>query len=121
MVQATYEGSERRRVPRIELTGAALLASRRDARQALTAVLDNINRLGAGFHAREPLEPGEPVAVTLVFLNQAGEEEKERVPGKIAWVRSYERGALLGVKWDRPVTRSTHSRLGHYLDEIGAE
>jgi len=121
MAQATYEGRERRRLPRIELTGAALLASKRDARQAFTAVLDNINRMGAGFHAKEPLASSEPVTVTLVFLNQAGEEEKERVSGRIAWARDYERGVLLGVMWDQPVTRASHPRLGAYLDETGGD
>ena len=121
MAQAIYEGKERRRLPRIELTGAALLASQRDPRQAFTAVLDNINRMGAGFHSKEPLGPSEPVTVTLVFLNQAGEEEKERVSGKIAWARDYERGVLLGVMWDEPVTRASCPRLGAYLDETGKD
>lgn len=118
MAQATYEGSERRRLPRVQLTGAALLASRRNIRQAFTAVLDNINRMGAGFRAKEPLETTEPVTVTLVFLNQAGEEEKERVCGKIAWARPYERGVMLGVTWDQPVTKAAHPRLSAYLDDL---
>ena len=121
MAEATYEGLERRRLPRVQLTGAALLASRRNVHQALTAVLDNINRMGAGFHAKEPLEIAEPVMVTLVFLNQAGEEEKERVSGKIAWGRPHKRGIMLGVKWDQPVTKSSHPSLYAYLGDTGQE
>jgi hypothetical protein len=113
----TYKGAERRRLPRLQLTGAALLASCRGTQPAMTAVLDNVNRLGAGFHAKEMLKPNEAVAVTLVFLNEAGEEEKERVLGKVAWAQTYERGSLIGVRWDQPVTKATHACLGTYLEQ----
>jgi hypothetical protein len=83
----------------------------------MTAVLDNVNHLGAGFHAKELLKPNEAVVVTLVFLNEAGEEEKERLLGKIAWAQACERGSLIGVKWDQPVTKGTHVCLGSYLEE----
>jgi len=117
MAQTAYTGSERRRSPRIQLTGAALLVSRREAGRAFTAVLDNVNRLGAGFQAKESLTPGEPVTVSVAFLSPQGEDEKETLAGRVAWVRPWERGFLMGVVWDRAVARAANPRLASYLED----
>jgi hypothetical protein len=84
---------------------------------AFTAVLDNVNRLGAGFHTKEPVNINEALTVTLVFLNQQGQEEKEHFSGRVAWARPYEKGFLIGVMWDQAVTAHTHSRLTAYLND----
>lgn len=117
MEETAYKGSERRRLPRIQLTGAALLASRREPGRAFTAVLDNVNRLGAGFQAKESLTPGEPVTVSLAFLNQQGDDEKETLVGRIAWAKPGERGFLMGVVWDRAVAKTANPFLASYLED----
>ena len=117
MAQATYTGDERRRTPRVQLTGAALLASRREPGRAFTAVLDNVNRLGGGFQAKESLTPGEQVTVSLVFLSQRGEDEKETLAGRVAWVKPWERGFFIGVVWDRAVSKAANPCLASYLED----
>jgi len=117
MAQAAYSGAERRRSPRVQLTGAALLASRREAGRAFTAVLDNVNRLGAGFQAKEAFTPGERVTVSVAFLSPQGEDEKETLAGRVAWVKSWERGFLMGVVWDRAVAKAANPRLASYLED----
>lgn len=117
MAEAVYRGAERRRMPRVQLTGAALVASRRDPGRAFMAVLDNVNRMGAGFQAKEALEPGEAVSVSLAFVSPRDEDEKETLAGRVAWVRSWERGFLMGVIWDGLVSRAANPRLSAYLDD----
>ena len=117
MAQASYTGSERRRSPRVQLTGAALLASRREPGRAFTAVLDNVNRLGAGFQAKESLASGEPVTVSLAFLSQQGDDEKETLAGRVAWVKPWERGFFIGVVWDRAVSKAANPCLASYLED----
>jgi hypothetical protein len=104
-------------MPRVQLTGAALLASRRNPGRAFTAVLDNVNRMGAGFQAKEALEPGEAVSVSLAFVSPRDEDEKETLAGRVAWVRPWERGFLMGVIWDGLVSRAANPRLSAYLDD----
>jgi hypothetical protein len=117
MAESVYRGAERRRSPRVQLTGAALLASRRDPGRAFTAVLDNVNRMGAGFQAKEALDAGEGVTVSLAFVSPQDEDEKETLTGRVAWVKPWERGFLMGVVWDRTVSQGKNPRLASYLDD----
>ena len=117
MAIATGGGDERRRHPRVRLTGAALLAPRQDSGRAFTAVLDNVNHIGAGFQAKESLSSGAPLTVTLAFLNQQGEDEKETLKGRVAWVKPWPKGFLIGVIWDQPVTKEHNCHLAAYLEE----
>jgi hypothetical protein len=86
--------------------------------RALTAVLDNANRLGAGLHAKEPVEVNEAVTVTFAFLDQHGKEQQEKVPGRVAWIKPWEKGFLIGVVWDQIVTSEKNPWLFLYLDEM---
>jgi hypothetical protein len=103
---------------RVQLTGAALVASRRDPGRAFTAVLDNVNRMGAGFQAKESLDPGEAVMISLAFVSPQDEDEKETLAGRVAWVRPWERGFLMGVIWDGLVSQARNPRLSAYLDDM---
>jgi hypothetical protein len=107
---------ERRRHLRITLVGAALFAPRSNAR-AMTAVVDNANRMGAGLHARESLPIHEPVTVSIAFLDQHGKAQQEKLPGTVAWVKPWEKGFLIGVVWDEVVTKEKNRYLAAYLEE----
>jgi hypothetical protein len=118
MEQATKR-DERRRHGRVTLVGPALISSSgRENRPPLTAVLDNANRIGAGLHAKEGLKVNETVSVSIAFLDQEGDEQQEKLTGTVAWVKPWERGYLIGVVWDQPVTRERNRWLHSYLCEI---
>jgi len=107
---------ERRRLARITLVGAALFAPRSNTR-AITAVVDNVNRLGAGLHAKESLPVRELVMVSMAFLDQHGREQQEKLPGRVAWTKPWEKGHLIGVVWDEPVTKDKNRYLAAYIEE----
>ena len=108
---------DRRRQNRVTLIGPALITSRSRPERALTAVLDNANRLGAGLHARESLEMNDGVSVTIAFLDQEGDEQQEKLTGTVAWVKPWERGYLIGVVWDQIVTKERNRWLFSYLND----
>lgn len=108
---------DRRRYSRVTLTGPALIVPRSRPDRSLTAVLNNANRIGAGFHAKEPLTVNEAVTVSIAFLDQEGDEQQEKLDGSVAWVKPWERGYLIGIVWDQIVTREKNRWLYSYLNE----
>jgi len=117
-MEAPGQSDDRRRQLRTTLIGSALISRGRGAGRALTAVLDNANRLGAGLHAKEPVEVQEAVTVTFAFLDQHGKEQQEKVSGRVSWVKPWEKGFLIGVVWDQTVTSEKNPWLFLYLDEM---
>jgi hypothetical protein len=116
-MEPTAKPDDRRRQKRVTLIGPALISSLRRPDHPLTAVLDNANRLGAGLHAREPLEIHDTVSVSIAFLDQEGDEQQEKLSGTVAWVKPWEKGYLIGVVWDQMVTKERHRWLHSYLNE----
>jgi PilZ domain-containing protein len=112
----TEKPDERRRLSRITLVGAALFA-RSHAQRAIIAVVDNVNRLGLGLHAKESLPVQETVTVSIAFLDQHGREQQEKLPGRVAWIKPWEKGFLIGVVWDEPVTKEKNRYLAAYIEE----
>ncbi len=108
---------DRRRSVRVRLTGAALISRAAGKQGAIPAVLDNVNRIGAGLHAKQQLKSDEPVTVALAFLDQEGSEQQEKLAGKVAWTKTWEKGFLIGVVWDHVVTKERNRWLYLYLDE----
>ena len=109
--------SERRKFVRATLVGSALVAPK-DGRRACTAVLDNVNKIGAGLHIRESLEPNDKVTVSLAFLDSEQVEQQEKLEGSVAWVKPWKnKGFLIGVVWDDIVTKERNRWLYYYLEE----
>lgn len=108
---------DRRRSVRVRLTGAALISRQAGKDGAVPAVLDNVNRIGAGLHSKQQLKSNEPVTVALAFLDQEGNEQQEKLAGKVAWTKNWEKGYLIGVVWDHVVTKERNRWLWLYLDE----
>ncbi len=108
--------SERRRLVRATLVGSALLTPKGGG-PAVTAVLDNVNKLGAGLHTKAKVAPKDPVTVTLAFLDHLGGEQLEKLAGTVSWVKNWEKGYLVGVVWDEVITQEGHRWLWYYLDE----
>jgi hypothetical protein len=109
--------TERRRMVRATLVGSALVSPKSGAK-AITAVLDNVNRVGAGLHAKEKLAMTEGVTVSLAFLDSDGVEQQEKLDGTVAWVKPWEKGFLIGVVWNEVVTKERNKWLYYYLEEI---
>ena len=107
---------ERRKFIRAILVGSALVSPKTGAK-AITAVLDNVNRVGAGLHAKDRLSIGEKVTVSLAFLDSEQAEQQEKLEGTVAWVKPWEKGFLIGVTWDEVVTKEKNRWLFYYLDE----
>ena len=80
--------NERRKFVRATLVGSALVSPKSGAK-AITAVLDNVNRVGAGLHTKEQLAMAQPVTVSLAFLDSDGAEQMEKLDGKVAWVKPW--------------------------------
>lgn len=108
--------NERRKLVRATLVGSALVSPKSGAK-AITAVLDNVNRVGAGLHAKEKLMNGEKVTVSLAFLDADRVEQQEKLDGTVAWVKPWEKGHLIGVVWDEVVTKEKNKWLYYYLEE----
>jgi len=107
---------ERRKFIRAILVGSALVSPKTGAK-AITAVLDNVNRVGAGLHAKDRLSMGEKVTVSLAFLDSERAEQQEKLDGTVAWVKPWEKGFLIGVTWDEVVTKEKNRWLYYYLEE----
>ena len=108
--------NERRRFVRATLVGSALISPKSGAK-AITAVLDNVNRVGAGLHTKEKLAMALPVTVSIAFLDSDRAEQMEKLDGNVAWVKSWEKGFLIGVVWDELVTKEKNRWLYYYLEE----
>lgn len=108
--------NERRKLVRATLVGSALVSPKNGAK-AITAVLDNVNRVGAGLHAKEKLERAEKVTVSLAFLDADRVDQQEKLDGTVAWVKTWEKGYLIGVVWDELVTKEKNKWLYYYLEE----
>lgn len=108
--------NERRKFVRATLVGSALISPKSGAK-AITAVLDNVNRVGAGLHTKEKLAMALPVTVSLAFLDSDRAEQMEKLDGRVAWVKPWEKGFLIGVVWDELVTKEKHRWLYYYLEE----
>jgi PilZ domain-containing protein len=108
--------TERRRMVRATLVGSALVSPKSGAK-AITAVLDNVNRVGAGLHAKEKLAITEGVTVSLAFLDPDRVEQQEKLDGTVAWVKPWEKGFLIGVVWNEVVTKEKNKWLYYYLEE----
>lgn len=116
-MEATSKAGERRRQLRTMLVGSVLIMPAGRADRALTAVLDNANRVGAGLHAKQSLEIGEAVTVSLAFLDHQGNDQQEKLKGTVAWIKPWEKGYLIGVVWDEIVTKEKNRYLYSYLEE----
>ncbi|MCG3776403.1 MAG: hypothetical protein JW395_3260 [Nitrospira sp.] len=108
--------NERRKFVRATLVGSALI-SPKSGGKAITAVLDNVNRVGAGLHTKEKLTMAQPVTVSLAFLDSDRVDQMERLDGKVAWMKPWEKGFLIGVIWDELVTKEKNRWLYYYLEE----
>jgi hypothetical protein len=115
-VSGTMATSERRRLVRSTLVGSALV-SPKNGTKAITAVLDNVNKVGAGLHAKEKMGVGEKVTVSLAFLDSDRVDQQEKLDGTVAWVKPWEKGFLIGVVWDELVTKEKNRWLYYYLEE----
>lgn len=108
---------ERRKFVRATLVGSALVSPKNGGR-ASTAVLDNVNKVGAGLHMKERLVPNERVTVSLAFLDSDRTEQQEKLEGTVAWIKPWEKkGFLIGVVWDELVTKEQNRWLYYYLEE----
>jgi hypothetical protein len=113
----TLATSDRRKFVRATLVGSALVSPKNGGR-ACTAVLDNVNKIGAGFHTKDRFQPNEKVTVSLAFLDSDRVEQQEKLEGTVAWVRPWEKkGFLIGVVWDELVTKEKNRWLYYYLEE----
>ncbi|MEI8014963.1 MAG: PilZ domain-containing protein [Nitrospira sp.] len=108
--------NERRKFVRATLVGSALISPKSGAK-AVTAVLDNVNKVGAGLHTKEKLAMAQPVMVSLAFLDSDSVEQMEKLDGKVAWMKPWEKGFLIGVIWDELVTKEKNRWLYYYLEE----
>jgi hypothetical protein len=108
--------NERRKFVRATLVGSALISPKSGAK-AITAVLDNVNKIGAGLHTKEKLAMAQAVTVSLAFLDSDGVEQMEKLDGKVAWMKPWEKGFLIGVIWDELVTKEKNRWLYYYLEE----
>jgi len=108
--------NERRKFVRATLVGSALISPKSGAK-AITAVLDNVNRVGAGLHTKEKWALAQPATVSLAFRDWERAEQREKLEGSVAWVKPWEKGFLIGVVWDELVTKEKNRWLYYYLEE----
>ena len=98
------------------LVGSALVSPQNGAK-GFTAVLNNVNKIGAGLHSKETLPIGAKITVSLAFLDPDRVEQQEKLSATVAWAKPWEKGMLLGVVWDDLVTKEKNRWLYYYLEE----
>lgn len=108
--------NERRKYVRATLIGSALVSPQSGAR-GFTAVLNNVNKIGAGLHSKETLPVGDKITVSLAFLDPDRVEQQEKLTATVVWVKPWEKGMLIGVVWDDLVTKEKNRWLYYYLEE----
>ncbi|ULA64498.1 MAG: PilZ domain-containing protein [Nitrospira sp.] len=108
--------AERRKFVRATLVGSALISPKSGGR-ASTAVLDNVNKIGAGLQTKDRFTINERVTVSLAFLDSDGADQQEKLEGTVVWVKDWEKGFLTGVVWDDLVTKDKNRWLFYYLEE----
>ncbi|MCW5799210.1 MAG: PilZ domain-containing protein [Nitrospira sp.] len=113
---STESVSERRKYVRATLVGSALVSPQNGAK-GFTAVLNNVNKIGAGLHSKETLPIGAKITVSLAFLDPDRVEQQEKLSATVAWAKPWEKGMLLGVVWDDLVTKEKNRWLYYYLEE----
>jgi hypothetical protein len=113
---STESANERRKYVRATLIGSALVSPQSGAK-GFTAVLNNVNKIGAGLHSKETLPVGDKIAVSLAFLDPDRVEQQEKLNATVAWVKPWEKGMLIGVVWDDLVTKEKNRWLYYYLEE----
>ncbi|MGC3974198.1 MAG: PilZ domain-containing protein [Nitrospira sp.] len=113
---STESVSERRKYVRATLIGSALVSPQNGAK-GFTAVLNNVNKIGAGLHSKETLPIGSKIMVSLAFLDPDRVEQQEKLSATVAWAKPWEKGMLLGVVWDDLVTKEKNRWLYYYLEE----
>lgn len=113
---STESVSERRKYVRATLIGSALVSPQNGAK-GFTAVLNNVNKIGAGLHSKETLPIGAKITVSLAFLDPDRVEQQEKLSATVAWAKPWEKGMLLGVVWDDLVTKEKNRWLYYYLEE----
>ena len=101
---STESVSERRKYVRATLVGSALVSPQSGAK-GFTAVLNNVNKIGA------------KITVSLAFLDPDRVEQQEKLSATVAWAKPWEKGMLLGVVWDDLVTKEKNRWLYYYLEE----
>lgn len=115
-INSTETVSERRKYVRATLVGSALVSPQSGAK-GFTAVLNNVNKIGAGLHSKETLPAGSKITVSLAFLDPDRVEQQEKLSATVAWAKPWEKGMLLGVVWDDLVTKEKNRWLYYYLEE----
>ena len=115
-INSTETVSERRKYVRATLIGSALVSPQNGAK-GFTAVLNNVNKIGAGLHSKETLPAGSKITVSLAFLDPDRVEQQEKLSATVAWAKPWEKGMLLGVVWDDLVTKDKNRWLYYYLEE----
>lgn len=113
---STESVNERRKYVRATLIGSALVSPQNGAK-GFTAVLNNVNKIGAGLHSKETLPIGAKITVSLAFLDPDRVEQQEKLSATVAWAKPWEKGMLLGVVWDDLVTKEKNRWLYYYLEE----
>lgn len=108
--------NERRKYVRATLIGSALVSPQSGAK-GFTAVLNNVNKIGAGLHSKETLPVGDKITVSLAFLDPDRVEQQEKLTATVVWVKPWEKGMLIGVVWDDLVTKEKNRWLYYYLEE----
>jgi len=106
---------EKRNARRVTLTGTTLVIPGSGGR-ALTAVVTNVSKTGAGLRVPEAIPPNEVVTVTMAFLDQAGTPIQEKLAGVVAWLAPSPKGFLVGLTWDQAIDPETHPALAAYVD-----
>jgi hypothetical protein len=107
--------TEKRNARRVTLTGTTLIIPGSGGR-AVTAVVTNVSKTGAGLRVPEAIPPNEAVTVTMAFLDQAGTPTQEKLAGVVAWMAPSPKGFLLGITWDQAIDPETHPALAVYVD-----
>lgn len=115
-INSTETVGERRKYVRATLIGSALVSPQNGAK-GFTAVLNNVNKIGAGLHSKETLPAGSKITVSLAFLDPDRVEQQEKLSATVAWAKPWEKGMLLGVVWDDLVTKEKNRWLYYYLEE----
>lgn len=108
-------GIEQRRYKRVTIKSIAdIKVQNREA--GFQAFLGGISRGGLELYAPEPLEKGDLLSLSLMFLDKDGKNQIEILRGVVKWSDAFESAYIAGIEFDHLIETDSTPFLAAYIE-----
>ena len=103
---------ERRSAPRVGFNLRVRVIQ--EGGQSIELLRANLSWGGLGGYTRDPIDKGESVITEVFFVNRAGENISEKVPGRVVWAHRDGNFNAFGIAFSA-LTADAHPQVVSYL------